>query len=53
MPEVPEHHGVGMHNASPNQSQYAAAHVSLQHLQSDANIRATAAGGVDRGKTDV
>lgn len=53
MPEVPHHHGAGLHDAAPGQSQHAASHVSLQHLQSDANLRAAAAGGVDRGTADV
>lgn len=48
MPEVPHHHGAGLHDAAPGQSQHAASHVSLQHLQSDANLRAAAAGGVGR-----
>lgn len=50
MPEVPDHDGPGVHNAAPGQSQYAASHVSLQRLQSDANLRIAAGGGVERGR---
>jgi hypothetical protein len=49
MPEVPDPHGPGVHNAAPGQSEYGAAHVSLQRLQSDANLRVAAGGGVGGG----